>query len=171
MSQNDESQSPTSVLRAFRADQVSAAVWLTVGIVILLQSRELEYMEEYGPGPGFLPYWLGVLFVVLGIVLFAKATFFAENTEVIELPTGRGAYQLLLVIASIVGLALLTEAIGFIICIGLMFFFLLAFVERRGWKFALVMGIGSASVFWIVFEFGLDLRLPPGVLELLKGQG
>ncbi len=170
MSQNDENQSPFSVLRAFRADQVAAVIWLAIGIVVLLQSRELEYMEEYGPGPGFLPYWLGVFIVILGIGLFLRALFFADKSEVVELPTGRGANQLLLVIVAIAGLVVLAERIGFIICIGLLFFFILTVVERRGWKFSAAMGVGAALVFWLVFELALEQRLPPGILELFNGQ-
>lgn len=168
MSDNNEAKRAHALPRAYRTDQFSALLWLIVGVVVILQSRELDYMAEYGPGPGFLPFWLGVGFIILGLALFAKATFLRNKDETIEIPTRHATYQLLLVIATILGLAILAETIGFIICIGLMFFFILAFVERQGWKFSLIMGFSSALVFWIIFELGLDQRLPPGLLELLR---
>ena len=168
MSENNEEKRALSSPRAYRTDQFSALLWLIAGVVIILQSRELDYMAEYGPGPGFLPFWLGVGFIILGLALFAKATFFINKDETIEIPTRHATYQLLLVIAAVLGLAVLAETIGFIICIGLLFFFLLAFVERQGWKFSLIMGFSSSLVFWIIFELGLDQRLPPGLLELLR---
>jgi len=147
---------------------MAALLWFIVGVVVIFQSWELDYMAEYGPGPGFLPFWLGVGFISLGIALFVKAFFSGNRDETIAIPNRRATFQLLLVLAAILGLALLAEKIGFIICIGLMFFFLLAFVERQGWRFSLVMGIGSALVFWIIFELGLELRLPSGLLELFR---
>jgi putative tricarboxylic transport membrane protein len=157
-----------SGLRTYRADQLSALLWMGVGTLILRQSRELDYMAEYGPGPGFLPFWLGAGVIALGIALLAKATFWNEKSEKTELPTRHAATQLILVCAGIFGLALLASTVGFIICIGLLFFCLLFFVERRGWKFSLIMAIASPLALWLVFELGLDLRLPQGLLDLFR---
>ena len=168
MSQNHEAKRAHPLTRTFRIDQIFALLWLVVGFVIILQSQELEYMAEYGPGPGFLPFWLGVGFIIFGLALLAKATIFGKKDAIMEIPTRHAAYQLLLVLATILGLAILAETIGFIIYIGLMFYFLLAFVEHQGWKFSLIMGLSSAVVFWVIFELGLELRLPLGLLELLK---
>ena len=168
MSHNNEAQRDHPLLSAYRTDQYSALLWLVVGVVVILQSQELDYMAEYGPGPGFLPFWLGIGFIIFGLALLTKATFSRKKDETIEIPTGHAIYQLLLVLAATVGLVMLAETIGFIICIGLLFFLILAFVERQGWKFSLIMGFGSALVTWIIFELGLDLRLPPGLLELLQ---
>jgi len=168
MSQNDEAKRARFLPRAYRTDQFSALLWLIVGVVVILQSWELDYMAEYGPGPGFLPFWLGVGFIILGLALLVKATFLRNKEETIEIPTRHAFYQLLLVLATILVLVLLAETVGFIICIGLMFFFLLAFVERQGWTFSLIMGFSSALIFWLIFELGLELRLPPGLFELLR---
>jgi hypothetical protein len=158
----------SSTFRTHRADQLSAFVWMAIGTVVLLQSRELDYLAEYGPGPGFLPFWLGVGVIALGIALLAKATFRSEKTETTKLPTRHAATQLLLVCGGIFGLALLANTIGLIIYIGVLFFFLLFFVERRGWIFALVMAIASPLALWLIFELGLDLRLPMGLLDLFR---
>ncbi len=168
MSQDHEAKRARPLPRTFRIDQIFALLWLVVGVVVIQQSQELEYMAEYGPGPGFLPFWLGVGFILFGLALLVKATASGKKDEIMEIPTRRAVYQLLLVLATILGLAMLAETIGFIIYIGLMFYFLLAFVEHQGWKFSLIMGLSSAVVFWVIFELGLELRLPLGLLELVK---
>ena len=157
-----------SSLRTYRADQLSALVWIAIGTVVLLQSRELDYLAEYGPGPGFLPFWLGAGVIALGIALLAKATLRSEKSETTKLPTRHAAIQLILVCTGIFGLALLANTIGLIVYIGVLFFCLLFFVERRGWKFALVMAIASPLALWLIFELGLDLRLPAGLLGLFR---
>jgi len=167
MSENCK-ESGRSVTHAYRADQISALIWMLGGAVVILQSQTLDYIAEYGPGPGFLPFWLGVLTVILGLSLLIKATFLSKKTEVIELPTRKTTYQLLLVISAIFAFVLLVEKVGFLICIGLLFFFLLFFVERKGWKFSLIMTLASPIVIWIIFEVALDLRLPRGVIDLFR---
>ncbi len=165
-SEKPEEGSKRSTLRACRADQISALLWVIGGIVVILQTRELDYAGEYGVGAGFLPFWLGVCVIIFGVALFAKATFLTGKAEFVELPTRYAAWQIVLVFVGIFGLILLAERIGFIICIGLLFFFLLVFVERRDWKFALIFAFASPLVFWTIFEWALELRLPPGLLAL-----
>lgn len=154
------------VTRTHRADQISALIWMFIGVVVILQSRKLDYMAEYGPGPGFLPFWLGVGTFIIGLLLLFNATILSNKTEVIKLPTQNAAYRLLIVISAIFAFALLVEKIGFLICIGLLFFFILFFVERKGWKFSLMMTFASPIVIWVIFDLALDLRLPRGLLDL-----
>lgn len=56
MPQNNEAQRAHFLSRAYRIDQIFALLWLIVGVVVILQSQELDYMAEYGPGPGYLPH-------------------------------------------------------------------------------------------------------------------
>lgn len=168
MSDNHD-ESSRSDFRAFRVDQISAFLWLIVGIVVVYQSQKLDYMAMYGPGPGFLPFWLGVGVIAIGLALLFKATFLGKkNNQIIEIPNRHATYQLILVIAAIFGFVLLAETIGFIISIGLLFFFVLLVVERRGWKISLIMAIVNPLFFWIIFELALDMRFPPGLLALFR---
>jgi putative tricarboxylic transport membrane protein len=35
----------------------------SLGIFILIRAMALEYTGDFGPGPGFLPFWLGVVII------------------------------------------------------------------------------------------------------------
>jgi putative tricarboxylic transport membrane protein len=156
-------------IRQSRVDQVSALLWLIVGIVVLIGSLDLRYRDEYGPGPGFLPFWLGLGLIFLGLMLLARAIFGRKDKEEdISLPSKYATLQMSLVMVGFFGFVFLGDKVGFLPCIGLMFLFLLAVVERRGWKFSLAMSLISALFFWVVFEVGLKLRLPLGLLDLLR---
>ena len=50
------------------ADLLSGIVVFLLGVALIFFSRQLSYMSEYGPGPGFLPLWLGIGLV--GCALF-----------------------------------------------------------------------------------------------------
>ena len=43
-----------------RVSETIAALCITLlGITTIALARQLPYEAEYGPGPGFLPFWLG----------------------------------------------------------------------------------------------------------------
>lgn len=71
------------------ADLIGGMVVLLLGVALIFFSLQLPYMSEYGPGPGFLPLWLGIglvgcaLFVILkNFKEHAKAdTFFKPRTK------------------------------------------------------------------------------------------
>jgi putative tricarboxylic transport membrane protein len=152
-----------------RIDQVAALLWLVVGIVVLIGSKDLKYRAEYGPGPGFFPFWLGVGLIVLGLMLLAQISFSRkEEKENFSPPSKYAAWQMFLVMFGFFGFVFLAEKVGFLLCIGLLFLFLLVVVERRGWKFSLAIALINTFLFWVVFEVGLSLRLPPGLLDLLR---
>ncbi len=151
-----------------RVNQVSALLWVVVGIVVIIQSRGLKYMAEYGPGPGFLPRWLGVGVIILGLVLLAQVTFGRKERETLSLPSKYAAWQMFLVMFGFFAFVFLGEKVGFLLCIGLLFLFLLVVVERKGWKFSLTIAVINSLFFWGIFELGLHLRLPAGLLDLLR---
>ena len=50
-------------------DVVSGAVLAGLGVFIILEARQWDYLGADGPGPGFFPLWYGVLMVALSLVL------------------------------------------------------------------------------------------------------
>lgn len=50
------------------ADLIGGVVVLILGLAVVFFSLQLTYYSEYGPGPGFLPLWLGV--VLIGCAIF-----------------------------------------------------------------------------------------------------
>jgi putative tricarboxylic transport membrane protein len=151
-----------------RIDQVFALLWIVVGLVVFIQSRDLQYLAEYGPGPGFLPFWSGVILIILGFMLLARVTFSRKEKEAFTPPSKHAAWQMFLVMAGFFVFVFFAETIGFLLGIGLLFLFLLVVVERKGWRISLAIAIINTMVFWVIFELGLQLRLPAGLLDLLK---
>jgi hypothetical protein len=153
---------------AQRADQVFAVLWVVLGLVVLIDSRGLEYMARYGPGPGFLIIWLGVGFIIMGLALLMQVTLRRAEREAFSIPSKVAAGQMCLVMIGFFAFCFLGDKIGFLLGIGLLFLFLLVVVERKGWMFSLAMSISITMVFWAIFELGLELRLPIGLFEFLR---
>jgi putative tricarboxylic transport membrane protein len=154
-----------------RLHQILALLWVALGVIVLVESWSLEYMSEYGPGPGLLPFWLGILIIALGCLLLMQLSYRPKELADLSLPSGHAARQMSLIMLCFFGFALLAETVGFLLCIGLLFFFLLVLVERRNWKFSLAVSILSTVGFWIVFVYWLEVQLPLGLLALIHGSG
>jgi putative tricarboxylic transport membrane protein len=168
MSTCNAEEASRMVTHPHRINQVIALLWIVLGVVFVTQSWSLEYWSAYGPGPGFLPVWLGVGFVLVGLIVLGQFTRGRKEKDVISLPSKLAARQMILVTVGFCGFVFLAESVGFITCIGLLFFFILTVVEKKRWKFSLAVALISALAYWTVFEWGCELRLPPGLLELLR---
>ncbi len=168
MPSNPLRQSDQDALRGKRADQLSAALWIGVGIIVIQQAESLDYMGEYAPGPGFLLFWLGVVTIALALTLVVRATLDLGGETRLAIPSAHAARQMLLVATVLFAFAFLADKVGFLVCIALMFLFLLLVVEKREWRFSFITALVSACAFWLVFELLLQVRFPPGLLALLR---
>jgi putative tricarboxylic transport membrane protein len=135
-----------------------------LGTYIVTEAYRWPYMTEEGPGPGFFPLWYGSLMVVLSLALVAIA--------VLKVPAGAArapvrwndvGRALTCWVAFVVSIALMPLA-GFVISFALLTWFIVAFMARRPQKVALPLAIGGAVFFYALFELGLDLTLPHGIL-------
>ena len=57
-----------------RAHQVTAVVCLVFAAFVMRRSLGMRLHTPLGPGPGFFPFWLAVIFGGLAMVMLAQAT-------------------------------------------------------------------------------------------------
>jgi len=150
-----------------RADHVSVVAWLALGGVVLNDSLKLSYLAEYGPGAGFLPFWLGVAIMIGAVGIALESMLLRTDEAKLILPSKQASRQLVLVIVALFLFIFLIERAGFSLSVGLLFLFLLGVVERRGWLFSLVVAGISGGFFWFIFERLLQMSLPSGFLDSL----
>ncbi len=55
------------------ANLLAGIVVLLFGSVVTYSASQLPYRGEYGPGPGFLPLWIGIVLIGCAIVTIIKA--------------------------------------------------------------------------------------------------
>ena len=151
-------------------DAVVAAAVLMLGAVAAWRSALLPSGGGRAPGPGFLPWWVSLLIVGLGLVLLAGALV-ARAARGAERPPpsrGGGARRGLVKVALlVVGLALYVaglEPLGYPLCTFLLVLFMLRALEPQRWAVALGMAIFTALASYTVFAVWLKVPLPPGPL-------
>jgi putative tricarboxylic transport membrane protein len=148
-----------------RADQITGILMFLFGAVVMEGARRMPPSGTFGPGAGFLPFWLGAAMAVLSVILLTNAT--REPAQAggrAPFPTGR---KLLPLIETALGLAafiLLLEWLGFLLSTALLTAFLLKAVEREGWVTTGIVAVANAGALYVVFQILLGVNLPKSIL-------
>lgn len=145
------------------ADLWSGLVLAALGVFIIMEARQWEFLGPDGPGPGFFPLWYGIAMVVLsGVLVISSALRKASRADgaINWRETGRVLATWLALVVSVAALKLL----GFAISFALLTFFIVAVMYRRPLTVAASVAATSAAGFYFLFTFALGVSLPAGVL-------
>ena len=144
-----------------RADQITGIVVLLFSLLLMEGSRRLPPSATFGPGAGFLPFWLGALLAILSIILVIGASRQpAVPVEKSVFPKGRVLLTLGAVIAGLTVYILTLEILGFLVGTALLTAFLLGFVEREKWSTTLLVAVLNSAGLYLVFQVLLGVNLP-----------
>lgn len=135
----------------------------------LWQSLLLSLTDRLGPGPGFFPFWLALVGIVLAVALListAREPRAPEGDDARILPHGAGGLRWLAIVVLLAAATAAMSIVGFRIAM-LVFnaAMLIALGERRWWAVALFAVLGSFGVYY-VFTTWLDVLLPTGELGI-----
>jgi putative tricarboxylic transport membrane protein len=144
------------------ADLIGGVFVTLLGAGILLFSRDLHYHVENIPGPGFLPLWLGIGFLVSGMMTTVKALRRdGSKKEAFFQPKTRYVVYLLI---SLVITFLFVPVLGLTLCLALFTGFTMRLMGRHSWGLCLVLvGITGLGI-RLVFGHWLDIPLPKGLV-------
>jgi hypothetical protein len=143
------------------ADLVGGLVVLLLGIAIVFFSYELPYNSEYGPGPGFLPLWLGI--VLIGSAVFVLLNILRKHVKVdtfLKPGTKQSAMMFILIFISFLLLPLLGFAVGLAFFCGLT----MRVMGKHSWMTCSFTTVGIAIGIHFVFGQWLNIPLPGGVV-------
>ena len=143
-------------------DLWSGVVLAALGLTIIVQAWQWEYLGPDGPGAGFFPLWYGIAILGLSVVLIVST---------LRRGSGRGnpidwarlvrAFSTWLALAVSVALF---KPLGFVISFALLTYFIVAAMYRRPLATAALVAVASAAGFYLVFDRALGVSLPAGVL-------
>lgn len=147
---------------------VATGAMLAFCLFALWQSLLLSLTDRLGPGPGFFPFWLALIGIVLSLALLVsiwrepRAAVDSSIEEVRILPHGWGAVRCFAVIGLLAAVTIAMEFVGFRLAM-LVFnaALVIALGERRWWLIAVFAALGSFGVYY-VFTTWLDVLLPTG---------
>ena len=147
---------------------VATGAMLAFCLFALWQSLLLSLTDRLGPGPGFFPFWLALIGIVLSLALIVSVWREPQpaadaSTEVVRiLPHGWGALRCFAIVGLLAAVTIGMEFVGFRLAM-LVFnaALVIALGERRWWLIAVFAVLGSFGVYYL-FTTWLDVLLPTG---------
>jgi len=140
-------------------DLVSGLFWLAIAGFAVVQGVALKLGTLSQPGPGFFPFWGGIVLAVLALMLLATAL---RRRAGIDL-SGLRSRRVVVVVVALLGYVVLLEPLGFG-TVTFLFLFLLLRLERRGWLVSAASALGGAMACYALFQLWLKTQLPVGPL-------
>ena len=132
-----------------------------LGAYILVQARGWAYMGEDGPGAGFFPMWYGGAMLVLSLALVAASVIKPAARSAVRWNDVGRALGCWVAFAACVALMPLT---GFVVSFALLAAFVVKVMCAERTRTALVVAVGFAVAFYLLFDVALDVSLPKGAL-------
>jgi len=133
-----------------------------LGVYIVVQAWQWEYLGPEGPGPGFFPLWYGIAMLALSALLVVShlRAAPAAGKPVDWKRVGRALSVWLALAASVA----LFKLLGFVLSFALLTYFIVAVMYRRPIRTAAIAAFATAAGFWLVFDLALGVSLPSGML-------
>ena len=152
--------------------RINYVVWgllLAFGAFIIHESLDHNYYgSDFGPGPGFFSFWLGILLTVMSFVQIVMT----YRRPVEPLPDGfipgrDGVKRMLYIMGALVASLLLMNYLGFSLTMMVFCIFLLRTLGRRqSWGLTLTLSVLGSFGTWFLFGL-LQVGLPTGFLGII----
>jgi putative tricarboxylic transport membrane protein len=156
-------QSVTASEAVRRGEIVAGLALAVLGAYVATQSLTWEVLGRSGPGPGFFPLIYGALMVVLSLMLVVRSAG-RRSTESSDPMDWRGVGVAMSLWITFAASVLVMKYFGFLIALALLMFFIARVVFSRRIAHALAAALVAPPLFYAVFTFGLQVRLPVGSL-------
>jgi putative tricarboxylic transport membrane protein len=152
-------------------NRVNYLVWgalVAFGAFIVHESLGHSYYgSDFGPGPGFFSFWLGILLIVLSLIqIVMTARRPAEPLPDGFIPNREGVKRILSIMGALAVSLFLMNYLGFSLTMTGFCIFLLRRLGRQSWWLTLVLsaiaGFGMAYLFAL-----LQVMLPKGFLGFI----
>jgi hypothetical protein len=138
------------------------------GAFIVHESLDHNYYgSDFGPGPGFFSFWLGILLIVLSLVQLVMT--YRRPAEPLPdgfIPNREGVKRILSIMGALAASLLLMNYLGFSLTMTGFCIFLLRRLGRQSWWLTLVLS--AAAGFGMAYLFALlQVFLPKGFLGFI----
>ena len=146
------------------ADRITAGVLLAFSVAFSAGAlQQYQWWGPGGPGPAFLPFWLGLVmaFLALGMLIRSLKQQYAGEAW---LPRGEGLRDMLVVLGVTVAFVALLRVTGMVLGTAIYLVVLVRYLGRHRWWVTLLVAAAAAGFNWLVFVRWLRVPMPEGML-------
>jgi putative tricarboxylic transport membrane protein len=150
-----------------RYDRIFTFIWIALGAFQCVESISLGLGGIMEPGPGFMPFVMGSVMIVLAVALFFESYVGARKTPSQKISLWSDVYWKRVVYVALIMLAyaVLLTKLGFLLDTFLLMVFLLKSGDPIKWPTAIVVGALTAGFSYVLFGIWLKVPFPAGVLS------
>jgi putative tricarboxylic transport membrane protein len=145
-----------------KADLITGVILLVISGYVIQEAWRMPPSATFGPGSGFLPFWLGVLLTVLAVILLATAwrRQATEKDSKSPFPRKRALIAIGSVLGGLAVYIVLIEVLGYLVDTFLYVAFLLGIVERERWPMTVGVAVLTTAGLYLIFQVLLGITLP-----------
>ncbi|MBI5252408.1 MAG: tripartite tricarboxylate transporter TctB family protein [Desulfomonile tiedjei] len=145
-------------------DRISGIAFLMVGVFFAVYARRVDIGTWNEPGPGFMPFWLGLTMCVMAVALLIGSFRRAGPVMPPFFPKADSWKRVLATFAALGVYALILKHVGFTLTTFLFVTFLVKFIFPQTWTRALVVAFLASVCARFLFVDFLKTQLPKGYL-------
>lgn len=136
------------------------AVFLT-GIATIHFARLLPYIAEFGPGPGFLPLWLGIVLTTCSVPVIIADLRHTDKSGAFVVPETRKCLKVLMLV---VVAYLILPVLGFSASLALITAGGMRLMGKHSWVSCAITAAVTAVCIHVLFGRWLGIPLPEGMI-------
>jgi hypothetical protein len=146
------------------ADRITAALLLAFAVAFSAGAlKQYQWWGPGGPGPAFLPFWLGLVMACLAAMMLTRSLR-EKNAGAAWLPRGEGLRDMLVVLGVTVAFVALLRVTGMVLGTAIYLVVLVRYLGRHRWWLTLLVAAAAAGFNWLVFVRWLRVPMPEGML-------
>jgi hypothetical protein len=147
-------------------DRIAWAVLGAFGVFVVYESLQIKYYgSDFGPGPGFFSFWLGVLVVALSVIEIVRTLGKRVPLPANFFPAKAGVVRIACLLGALTAVVLLLNRLGYSLTMFLFCGFLLRVLGKQPWWLTVVLTLaGSFGTAYIFRQ--LQVILPGGILGM-----
>jgi len=147
-------------------EKISSLLWLLFSAAIIAYSLSYPFGTWRNPGPGFLPFWCGIIMAGLSSIIFIHNAH--EKKDLIKEREGRFFTSrwphLIIMLIILFSYPLMLETLGFIITTFLFLILIFKIIEPMKWGLSLISSGSITIISYILFELFLKVPMPKGIM-------
>ncbi len=147
-------------------DLHSSMFWMGFGVLFVVGSLQQGLLRKGIPGPGFLPFILGIVLMGLSLMILIPAL--SKKEESIEgrhfFPEKDSPKKLLFTLICSFGYVISLGYAGYLLATFLFMLFISRGMESHSWKTLFILAISTSILSYLLFVILLEVQLPPGIL-------
>jgi len=147
-------------------DRIAWTVLCAFGGFVIYESLQINYYgSDFGPGPGFFSFWLGVIVVALSVVEIGRTFGKRIPLPANFFPAKAGVVRIACLLGALMAVVLLLTRLGYSLTMFLFCVFLLRVLGKQPWWLTIVLALaGSFGTAYIFRQ--LQVILPGGILGM-----